>query len=208
VAFWFYHDVIAADTYYNYVGCMAGAGSAATDQWFVQRHAFTGDEGVNFGYSDGIDYRVLVNEAPIVAGRWYMFAGSIDNDVTPVLGSEIWDTSGIIGTATAGGTGFINTLGNQPLALGKWAAGTPTPLIGRLDKVGIWNREFTGGETAILHNGGTGLRGSALPTALQSGLQEYYDLDERSGASVWRALLSRNLTASGTVLSKPPAGRS
>lgn len=208
VCFWFMPTELTNDTYYQLLGTRTG--TVGTEGWFAQIHGFPGDKGVNFGYSDGAAYRTLINDidATFVINTWYMFAGIIDNDVTPVLSSEIWDTADLVQAVTTGGTNFINTSATSTLQIGSALAGSGlTPFKGRIDKVGIWNRELVAGEPEALHNSGEGLRYSQLTSGLLANLVAWYDLDEKTGAVRWRdSLGTSHAFAQGLILSRPRAG--
>lgn len=179
-------------------------GSAAVDGWFVFVEATT--QKIAHGYCDGTNYSFLATH-PLALGAWYFVHFTINNDASPHLDMTVWDTTQLINSFSTGSTGFINPA-NQALKIGGGLVSQQW-MKGRLDKIGIWSRPLTGSEPQDLWNGGAGLTGVAVSgSGLLTGLVDYYDLDEGTGAATWRSLLgTHNAAATGTVVSVPRAGQ-
>ena len=204
VSLWFSFDTVTAGAYYVLAGVLAATAGAGSDVWYVHRDGTTGL--MTMGYSDGTHYHEVGTLSPSV-NHWYFGVFAWGNTSSPILTADIWDEGGKINEWFNTLSGFINTGASSPLVVGA-RAGLSECLAGRIDKLGIWERTITGAEQWALYNGGMGLPGFGVEeTSLATGLVDYFDFDDASGAGTWKSLLGTHpLTATGSVVSRPPAG--
>lgn len=204
VAFWFAMDQDNGADAWEVLN-VAGA-AVGSDGWFTYVEGTT--RRLAMGYSNGTSYSFFAPAgAALSTSTWYFaICHWTQHPVTPLLLMDLWTTSAGPGSFSTSGSGQIN-VSTQPLNIGGGVGGQVWSRA-RLDKVGIWNRAFSGGEGPALWNNGLGLTGSELASVgLTSGLVDYYDLDQRSGTATWTSLSgSNNATATGNVISVPRAG--
>lgn len=122
----------------------------SSDSWYIfavpgsnNLQTFIGDGSVNYYANTTYTYS---------ASTWthvvFTYSGSTGNQKIYVNGTLL--------NTQPGGPATINTAGSQVVMLNS-ATAAPIPLDGKLDEVGIWNRELTGAEVTQLYNGGAGL---------------------------------------------------
>lgn len=86
----------------------------------------------------------------------------------------------------------IHQSGN-PITLGADAAADAATLYdGRIDALGVWNRQLTGTEVGTLYNSGSGLRHSTLPAGLLVNLVAWWDLDGPYADGKWHDAVGTN----------------
>jgi len=207
VAFWLAMDDLSGASGLELIN-VAGA-AVATDGWFVYVNA--ANDRLAMGSSDGTGYSSLeFSLQALTAATWYMgFAWWDNSGGAATYTLDLYSTSAHIGSNSAAGR-FINVASPQPLNIGGGVGGQTWAQC-RLDKVGIWR--LPSGQSpdqGALWNNGAGLTGAAVQAhaTLPTGLVDYYDLDEATGSTTWRSVLgTHNATATGTVVSVPPAGQ-
>lgn len=204
VAAWVYPTVVPVGTINAYV--RVEGGSVGTDGWFLQYDGNLNQFGI--AYSNGSNYFGVAGQTP-TANTWYLLVASFANNGGGASAMElrVYSVSALLFDGTNVGTGFINTSATGDLGFGNNAGGTLTGEE-RIDKVGIWDRTFTGAEMDTLWNSGEGLTGAQLAGASLTGnLLYYWDLDEESGTATWPDFAGGvSLTATGTVNQAARAG--
>ena len=202
VAFWISLDEAIGASAWEVLN-VAGA-AVETDGWYAYVEGTT--QKIGMGYSNGVSYNNLTPLA-LTENTWYMILCYWDNDASPNLTMDVYDTTALINSFSTAGNGFINVASPQPLNIGGGVGGQAW-MKGRLDKVGIWlgNKSSS---SATIWNNGAGLTGNQLaPAGLLSDLAGWYDLDERSGAATWADFLgAHDAAATGNVLSVPRSGQ-
>lgn len=205
LALWFALDALPSGASFEVMNVNTGA--AATDGWFV--FVEDGTNKLGMGYCDGTNYTFLTTGVALEADKWYLAVIGWQNGAGCALSIDLFDTDAFINSYTNSGLNPVNAGANGTLKMGDGAAGQQG-LIGRLDKAGFWSRTLTAGELVDLYNAGVGLTGGqvlahgTLPTGLLAG----YDYDEETGATTWPDYTENfDATATGTVVSVPPAGQ-
>jgi len=202
VVFHLYLDADIGATDWAIVNVASGV--LATDGWFF--FVQTGTQKIGMGHSDGAGLHFLIPHV-LIKQTWYMIVGTWDQAaVGPTMAMDVYTGASHNSYSTGTTDTYINNASPQPLNIGG-AVGGLTWVHGRLDKVGFWTRTLP--DQGTLWNGGVGLKGTELPAAGMTGsLVDYYDLDEATGSTTWRSLFgTHNATATGTVVSVPPAGQ-
>jgi len=201
VALWVNLNALTTDTMDHIISMTtSGVAGNANDGWHI---------GYRAGAEDAFDVTVRVGSVRNNAnastfgtpstGVWYFLYAYFDATAGQ-CGISI--NNGTIDTGTVTGTPNTQT---ASLNIGRWGytGGFPFYLDGKLDEIGIWNRNLTTDELTWLYNAGSGRSFSELSqvtSSLWSSIVSYYSLDEGSGTRA-DSKGSNNLSDNNTVTS-------
>lgn len=179
---WFNFDTLGG----AYQTCFSKYGGA-NQEWLIRANN-TNFHLILKGPALNIDASFAISEP--FPGAWF-FVGFRYNSITKTFSARINQDNYNYQTTS----GLNNT--NEPFRVGAFSNGS-SPLDGKADSIGCWNRYLSNDEVTSLYNASVGRTYVDLTNNLQNGLISWWDLDEPTGIRI-DSIGNINLSGVGSV---------
>ena len=105
------------------------------------------------GFTFDINFSARTYNSNFTNGQWNHYVVVFDNSIGNTIGSiKVYQNGLLLSTVCASsGNGIINTIGSNPIYVGRYHALSKDFLDGTVDDIGIWNRALTQSEITSLY---------------------------------------------------------